>query len=370
MRDLSECSVMVVDDIEINIDLLFETLNGTYQVIVAMDGFTALEIVEENPPDLILLDILMPGMDGYEVCRRLKANAKTRSIPIVFVTSMNETEDETKGLELGAIDYLTKPVSPAIVLARVKNHLELKLAKEELENQNEILEQKVQERTLELALTQEATIESMAVLAEYRDPETGGHIQRTKNYVRALAVYLMEHPRFRDYLDESATELLYKSAPLHDIGKVGIADQILLKPGKLTRKEFQEMKKHAAYGHGAILAAQGKLGANSFLRFAGEIALTHHEKWDGTGYPKGLAGEEIPISGRLMALADVYDALISKRVYKPPFTHKKAVKMIARGKGKHFDPDIVEAFLALSEDFRQIALKYADHDEERRALAE
>lgn len=368
MRDLSKCTVMIVDDTESNIDILLETLGDAYNVSVAMNGPSALKIVETRPPDLILLDIMMPEMDGYEVCRRLKANPKTRSIPVIFATAMSDIEDEAKGLELGAVDYLTKPLSPIIVSARVRNHLELKLAKEELESQNEVLEQKVLERTRQLALTQEATIESMAVLAEYRDPETGGHIRRTKNYVRALALHLRSHPRFRDFLDEAAIELLYKSAPLHDIGKVGVADHILLKPGKLTNEEFEEMKKHTVFGRDAILYAEKKLGEDSFLRFAREIAYTHQEKWDGTGYPQGLKGEEIPVTGRLMSLADVYDALISKRVYKPPFTHKEAVEIICEGRGSHFDPDIVDAFLALSEEFRRIALEYADYEEERIAL--
>jgi putative two-component system response regulator len=370
MRNLSECTVLIVDDAETNIDIMLETIGDLYDVTVAMDGPSALELIEASPPDLILLDIMMPGMDGYEVCERLKADRKTRGIPIIFVTAMSEVENETRGLELGAIDYITKPISPPIVLARVKNHLELKLAKEELENQNIILEQKVLERTRELALTQEVTIDSMAVLAEYRDPETGGHIRRTKNYIRALAVHLKNHPEYGGFLTDATIDLLYKSAPLHDIGKVGIPDHILLKPGKLTDEEFAGMKKHPIFGHDAILSSEQKLGANTFLRFAGEFAYTHQEKWDGSGYPQGLKEKEIPIAGRLMALADVYDALISKRAYKPPFSHEKAVEIITEGRGKHFDPDIVDAFLAITEEFKEIAVQYADRDEERKALEE
>jgi putative two-component system response regulator len=365
MRNLSECTVLIVDDTETNIDILLETIGDLYDVTVAMDGPSALELVEAAQPDLILLDIMMPGMDGYEVCERLKADRKTRGIPIIFVTAMNEVENETRGLEMGAIDYITKPISPPIVLARVKNHLELKLAKEELENQNIILEQKVLERTRELALTQEVTIDSMAVLAEYRDPETGGHIRRTKNYIKALAIHLKNHPEYSGFFTNATIDLLYKSAPLHDIGKVGIPDHILLKPGKLTDEEFAGMKKHPVFGHDAILSSEQKLGENTFLRFAGEFAYTHQEKWDGSGYPQGLKEKEIPIAGRLMALADVYDALISKRAYKPAFSHEKAVEIITEGRGKHFDPDIVDAFLAIAEEFREIAIQYADHDEER-----
>ena len=360
MRDLTNCTVMVVDDTETNVDILVETLGDEYEVSVAMDGETALEYALEEQPDLILLDIMMPGMDGYEVCRRLKDNPETGNIPVIFVTAMSEVEDETRGLQLGAIDYLTKPISPPIVQARVRNHLELKLAKEELQNQNVILEARVLERTRELALTQDVTIESMASLAETRDPDTGGHIRRTQNYVRILAQHLAGHPGYKDVLDANAIDVLYKSAPLHDIGKVGVPDHILLKPGKLTNEEFEEMKKHAAYGRDAILMSEKRLGSNSFLRFAREIAYTHHEKWDGSGYPEGLKGADIPIAGRLMALADVYDALISPRTYKPPFSHEKAVSIILEGKGTHFDPAVVDAFIALEDEFRQIAAEFRD----------
>jgi PAS domain S-box-containing protein len=220
----------------------------------------------------------------------------------------------------------------------------------------------------EIALTQDVTIESMGTLAEYRDPETGGHIKRTRAYVRSLANHLKGHPKFKDVLDDTTIEILYKSACLHDIGKVAIPDSILLKAGKLSKDEFEIMKKHTTYGMEAIAIQEERLGDNSFLHFAREIAETHQEKWDGTGYPEGLKGEEIPVAGRLMALADVYDALISKRVYKPSFPHRKAVEIISEGKGVHFDPDMVEAFLELEDEFRKIALEYADFDEERENL--
>ncbi|MBF0529655.1 MAG: two-component system response regulator [Deltaproteobacteria bacterium] len=362
MRALSDCRVMIVDDTEANVDLLVETLESDYELAVAMDGVSALEYVAESPPDLILLDIMMPDMDGYEVCQHLKSDPRYRHIPIIFVTAMTEVEDETKGLALGAIDYLTKPISPPIVKARVKNHLELKLAKEELEQQNEILEIKVLARTHELALTQDVTIFTLASLAETRDPETGGHIRRTQNYVQALAEHLKNHPKHGEYLNTEVIDLLYKSAPLHDVGKVGVRDSILLKPGKLTDEEFAEMKKHTVYGRDALASAEVYLGPNSFLTYAKEIAYTHQEKWDGSGYPQGLKGEEIPLSGRLMAVADVYDALISKRVYKPPFPHAEAVAIMVEGRGTHFDPDILDAFLAIEEQFKQIALKFADQE--------
>ena len=362
MHQTSSGTVLIVDDTETNIDILVEALGNDFDLRVAMDGETALEAVADEPPDLILLDIMMPGMDGYEVCSRLKASPETRDIPIVFLTAMSEEQDEARGLALGAVDYITKPFSPALVKARVRNQLELKRYRDHLE-------ELVRERTRQLVLTQDVTIQSMGTLAEYRDPETGGHIRRTQHYVRILALHLKDHPKFRDQLDDNAIELLVKSAPLHDIGKVGVRDNILLKPGELTPEEFEEMKRHTIYGRDALLVSEKMLGEDSFLSVAREIAYTHQEKWDGTGYPRGLKGEEIPLFGRMMAVADVYDALISKRVYKPPYPHETALAMIREGRGSHFDPDIVDAFLELSEEFRKIALEHADFEEERELLA-
>lgn len=362
MENLKQNRILVVDDSETNIDLLLEVLGDEYIVSVALDGENALKIVERYTPDLILLDIMMPGMDGYEVCKRIKSNEKTNKIPILFITAMDQDDNEAKGLDLGALDYIKKPFNPKLIKARVRNHIELK-------NYRDNLEKLVKERTHELVLTQEVTIESMGTLAEYRDPETGGHIKRTQNYIKILALHLKSHHKFQSFLSPDTIELLYKSAPLHDIGKVAIPDHILLKPGKLTYEEFEEMKKHTIYGRDTILTSEKKLGKNSFLRLAREIAYTHQEKFNASGYPQGLKGEEIPISGRLMAVADVYDALISKRVYKPPFTHRKAKTIMIEGRGTHFDPHILDAFIELEEDFRQIALKFADFEEERKALS-
>jgi len=361
MTDLSNFHIMVVDDDEININILVETLGKAYDISVAMNGRDVLELVKNEPPDLILLDIIMPGMDGYEVCEKLKADKKTRNIPIIFLTALTEEQNEARGLQLGAVDYITKPFSTELIKARVRNQLELKRHRDHLE-------ELVAERTRALELTQQATIESMAALAEYRDPETGGHIKRTQAYVKVLAEHLTDHSRFKDYLDTKTVGLLYKSAPLHDIGKVGINDSILLKPGKLTDREFEDMKRHTTLGMEAIRVAADKLGYDSFLRYAEEIAYTHHEKWDGSGYPQGLKGDAIPVPGRLMALADVYDALISKRVYKPPFPHSKAITIIAEGAGKHFDPDMVAAFMQVEDQFKQVALEFADFEEERKML--
>ncbi|MGD9016632.1 MAG: response regulator [Desulfobacterales bacterium] len=355
-------TLLLVDDSTTNLQVLRESLSGSgYKLLIAKSGPAALATARKALPDLILLDIMMPDMDGYEVCRRLKADHDTRRIPVIFLTALAGIDDEAKGLALGAVDYITKPIVPELVRVRVRNHLALKRYQNELEIE-------VRRQTRDLALTQAVMIESLATLAEYRDPETGGHIKRTQNYVKALAVRLKTHPRFRNELTDEAIDLLYLSAPLHDIGKVGVRDDVLLKAGRLTDKEFMEMKRHTQYGHDALYHTEQKLKKSAFLRYAREIAHTHQEKWDGSGYPQGLKGEAIPISGRLMALADVYDALISKRVYKPPFTHEKAVDIIREGSGTHFDPDIVDAFLDIEDTFRNIALTFADHDEEREAL--
>ncbi|MBF0620367.1 MAG: two-component system response regulator [Magnetococcales bacterium] len=362
IRHKNKPKVLIVDDIAENLQILMGTLKDDFSVIAAKNGETALRLANTNPkPDAILLDIMMPGMDGYEVCLKLKANPDTWDIPVLFVTALDQMDDEARGLTVGAVDFITKPFQPELVRARVQSQIELKQHKNQLE-------ELVKQRTAELQLTQDVTIFTLANLAEARDPETGGHIKRTQNYVRLLAEQLRTHPRFKNDLTAEVVELLYKSAPLHDIGKVGVADHILLKPGRLTDDEFKEMKKHSVYGWNALKSAQKHLGSSSFLRYAGEITLSHHEKWDGTGYPKKLKGEAIPLSGRLMALADVYDALISKRVYKPPFSHDKAKAIIEEGRDSHFDSDIVDGFLAIHEQFRQTGITYADSQEERDAL--
>jgi len=360
---MSESSrILVVDDSPENIQILAEALRDDYAVIAATNGYKALQLAKRTPrPDIILLDVVMPGIDGFEVCARLKAEADTKDIPVVFVTALSDAGNEAEGLAVGAVDYITKPINACLVKARVKNHLELK-------RHQDHLQELVSERTRELKLTQEVTIEAMGALAEYRDPETGGHIRRTQNYVRALATQVSLNPKYASFLDDRAIELLYQSAPLHDIGKVGIRDEILLKPGKLSESEFEEMKRHAELGRDAINGLESRLGHNSFLRYAREIAETHQEKWDGSGYPYGLKEDEIPISGRLMAIADVYDALISKRVYKPPLPHSEAVRIVAEGKGSHFDPDMVDAFLEIQDQFRAIALEFFDYEEEAQTL--
>ena len=364
-EDVKRQTILVVDDTPDNLTLMSGLLQDFYQVKVAASGARALKIAaSDKPPDLILLDIMMPDMNGYAVCVTLKADALTRDIPVIFLTAMSEEADEEMGLGLGAADYITKPVVPAILLARVRSQLSLKAAADFLRDKSAYLEQEVARRTEEIRDVQDATILMLSSLAETRDNETGNHILRTQRYVRALAEALREHPRFKPVLaDDAMLDLLYKSAPLHDIGKVGIPDAILLKPGRLTPEEFEVMKTHTTLGREAIEHAEARMGKSApFLAMAKEIAYSHQEKWDGSGYPQGLAGEAIPISARLMAVADVYDALISRRVYKPAMPHAEAVAIIEEGRGKHFDPDIADAFLAIHEDFQAIAMEYADSD--------
>ena len=358
-------TVLVVDDTPDNITLMSNLLKDLYKVKIANNGEKALKIAgSEKPPDLILLDIMMPEMDGYEVITRLKADETTRDIPVIFLTAKVEVEDEKRGLELGAVDYITKPISPPIVLARVRNHLDLKKARDFLKDKNRILEEEVRQRTREVAAVQDVTIHAMASLAETRDNETGNHIRRTQLYVKLLAEKIRHLPRFRVELDNDKTiDLLFKSAPLHDIGKVGIPDRVLLKPGRFEPDEFELMKCHPKLGRDAIIAAEQSLDLElPFLAFAKEIAYAHQEKWDGSGYPEGLSGDDIPVSARIMAIADVYDALVSRRVYKEGMPHEKALGIIVEGKGSHFDPDMVDAFLEVAEECKAIADRYRDSD--------
>jgi putative two-component system response regulator len=308
-------------------------------------------------------------MDGFELCCRLKADKGTADIPVIFVTALGEPHSEARGFEIGAVDYINKPFSPPLVLARVQTHLALRKSRLELERQNERLEEAVAFRTQELETTQDVTIRALTTLAETRDDDTGAHILRTQQFVRRLAEELRNDPNFANELNDRAIDLMFKSAPLHDIGKVGIPDHILLKPGKLTPEEFEVMKTHVELGRRALVSAIAEGGATTeFLRCALEIIRGHHEKWDGTGYPKGLSGDEIPLSARIMAVADVYDALTSRRIYKPAFAHEVAVQIILEGKGRHFDPRILDAFSRCYLDFRRIADTYADPTPDSDAL--
>lgn len=354
-------TILVVDDTSANLALIASLLHTTYTVKAVNHGAKALKLVADAQPDLILLDIMMPDMDGYEVCRRLKADPLLSHIPVIFLTSKNDIESEQIGMDLGAVDYVSRPISPAVLLSRVRAHLVDATNARTLRVNNEYLAFEVSRRTQQLVALQDVTILAMASLAETRDADTGNHLRRTQHYMRLLGNQLKFHPRFSDFLSDDMVNTLFKCAPLHDIGKVGIPDRILLKPGRFDPDEMAIMQTHPALGYEAIMNAQKATGRQiDFLVIAGEIVYSHHEKWDGTGYPQGLVGDAIPISARLMALVDVYDALISNRVYKRGMPHELARKIIVDGRGQHFDPDVVDAFLLLDAEFQVIAARFAD----------
>lgn len=367
-------TILIVDDTPQNLTVIGELLRPHYHLRAVNSGERALRAAHTAPrPDLILLDVMMPEMDGREVLRHLREDIETKDIPVIFVTAMSTDEDEEYGLELGAVDYITKPFVPAIVLARVHTQLALKRARDLLSRQNDWLEQEVARRMKENLMIQDLSMRALACIAEARDNETGNHILRTQSYVKILVQHLSNHPRFADALQGRRSDMIIKAAPLHDIGKVGIPDAILLKPGKLTVEEFDIMKKHPVIGAEAINKAMEQAlagaddatiaqaeGAFSFLRVAHEISLGHHEKWDGSGYPAGLKGDAIPVSARLMALADVFDALVNRRVYKPEMTLAEANRIIVEGRGSHFDPDVVDAYLACTVEFVETVALFPD----------
>ncbi len=400
---MSKSTILIVDDEPINLVVLNQLLTTNYLVQACKSGEQAIRNAAREPkPDLILLDVMMPGMDGYTVLSRLRENEKTRDIPVIFVTALDDEIDEERGFELGAVDYIAKPIKPAIVKARVMAHLEIKQARDRLKNQNAWLETEVARRIRENLMIQDISLCALAQLAETRDSDTGKHILRTKAYVEALARKLQSHPRFSSELDELHLSRIVKASPLHDIGKVGIPDHILLKPGKLTIEEWEIMKNHCRIGGDAIRNAiygvtdgeweimknHCRIGGNvirhtidkakeitkdedfetspeslSFLEVAYDIATSHHERWDGTGYPDGLAGKAIPLPARLMALADVFDAVTTPRVYKKPWSTEEAAQLISEQKGKQFDPDIVEAFESIRETFENIQRALSDSEQ-------
>lgn len=370
--------VLVLDDQQVNLQSLTELLSSDYYVHPFIESESLFRYLRSGKPvDVVLLDIVMPVRDGYEVCTMLRQMPEMEEVPVVFLTSLDSRDEEAKGLNLGAVDYITKPFSPPIVLARVKNHAMFSRAMRTIQINNRLLDTRVAARTAELAKknfelvarneelskTQEATILALSALAETRDSDTGKHIFRTQKFVQELAVELSTHPSFMHELTEELILELCKSAPLHDIGKVAIPDHILLKPGKLEQDEFEIMKTHAEHGSRAIEMAENAMGSdNSFLSTARDIAHFHHEKWDGSGYPHGLSGKKIPLSARIMAIADVYDALTCKRVYKEGMPHEKAAEIMRAGRGSHFDPDILDTFLDIQHRFADIAKEFADSD--------
>ena len=362
MSVVPSATILIIDDAVENLHILSSLLRPEFRVLAATSGERGLLLAASAAkPDLILLDVVMEGMNGFIVLANLRNNPVTRDIPVIFLTALLEADDEERGLSLGAADYITKPIRRAVVLARVRAQLEAKQARDWMQNQNAVLEAEVARRMHENDLTQQVSIRALAHLAEARDPETGNHILRTQGYVQRMATGLQSHPRFSATLTDSYISLLARSAPLHDIGKVGIPDAILLKPGKLTADEWAIMKTHAKLGSDAIEQAERDIQMPlAFLSAAKDIAHWHHEKWDGSGYPDGLVGDAIPVAPRLMAVADVFDALISQRVYKAAFTYADAQAIIFDGRGKHFDPDVADAFLDGFDDFMAIAEHYRE----------
>lgn len=350
----SKPRILIIDDEPFFLQLLTQALSEKFQVSLAKNGRQGLARAQgEGKPDLILLDVMMPDMDGYETCQALKDNIFTREIPVIFLTAKHDIEDELRGFNLGAVDYITKPISIPILLIRVQTQLALS-------QQKIALEQLIQERTKEIECTKDAIVYSMGEMAEARDHETGNHLLRTKEYVRVLAEQLATTDKYKTVLTNQMINAFQRAAPLHDIGKISVADSILQKNGPLSEEERKIMDCHPVYGKNTIEKSESKIGSTLFITIAKEIAYAHHEKWDGSGYPRGLKGELIPLSARLMALADVYDALVSKRCYKEAMSHEQSASYIIAASGTHFDPDIIDSFIAVKSSFQAIANHYKD----------
>ncbi len=359
---MSEKSYIVAADDQLDNQLILEELlSPFYHIKTLSNGQELIDYIStDNPVDLILLDIIMPVMDGFTACQKIKSMDNFSDTPIIFLTSLESYADEQHGLTLGAEDFIHKPFTEPVLLARINNHLRISEMSKQLRMRNDELEAKISERNKALLAAQDTAIAAFCSLAEKRDNETGNHILRTQSYVKVLAEGMSKLPQYHNELTEENINAMYRSSPLHDIGKVGVPDAILNKPGKLTPEEWEIMKQHSQIGAEVISQSDQELGDNIYLKYGRQIAHYHHEKWDGSGYPSGLIGESIPLSARLMAVADVYDALISKRCYKEPFSHDKAVSIISEGKGNHFDPTVVEIFLTMTDKFQEIANKFAD----------
>ncbi|SCY12651.1 HD-GYP domain-containing protein [Desulfoluna spongiiphila] len=338
---LKQCRVLLVDDTRANLDILIDALKDSFKLGVAMSGVRALEYVRQHPVDLILLDVMMPEVDGFEVCRRLKRAPETAGIPVIFITALDRPEDKTRGFDYGAVDYITKPFDIAEVKARVRTHLTLVTAQEALRQQNIALEAMVRERTRELEETQLEIINRLGLASEYSDECTGKHVQRISDYCRLLGRAAG--------LPRDEVELVALASTMHDAGKIGISDAILLKPGALTDEEWVVMKQHAEIGGQLLSGSTSRL-----LCMAEEIALTHHERWDGTGYPKGLKGPEIPLYGRIVCICDVFDALVFERPYKKAWSVTDSLAEISEWAGRQFDPWLAELFLGLEPELTHI----------------
>lgn len=347
--------IMVVDDTPQNLRLLESLLTERgYQVFALPSGDMALRAAAKNPPDLILLDIDMPGLTGYQVCERLKADTRLAEIPVIFISALSETADKVRAFELGGVDYVTKPIKFDEVAARVATHLKIRALQASLEEHNKRLEEVVAAQVRQISETQMATIFALAKLAENRDTDTGEHLERVQEYCRVLAGALGESSCYSGLITDGFIANIYQASPLHDIGKVAIPDEVLLKPGRLNETEFEVMKTHAAIGAQTLMAVLDRYPDNTFLRMGIDIAKCHHERWDGAGYPEGVAGEQIPLSARVMAVVDVYDAFRSDRCYRSGLTHETTRTIIRDGKGTQFDPVVTEKFEELEATFRKI----------------
>jgi putative two-component system response regulator len=321
---------------------------GKYDVFTVPSAEKLFQLLEKTLPDIILLDVMMPGISGYDAIKVLKSNSRTSDIPVIFLTSKNDTSSELEGFIQGAVDYVSKPFSPQLLLKRVDVHVLVESQKKELKHINENLQQIVEEKTDAVLELQNAVLKTMSNLVEYRDDVTGGHVERTEHFLNMLMEAMMTMQVYHDVLESWDLKLFLQSAQLHDVGKIAIRDNILMKPGPLSREEFDEMKKHTTFGEKVIEKIQQSSRESIFLTHAKIMAGTHHEKWDGSGYPRGIAGSNIPLQGRLMALVDVYDALISERPYKKAFTREQAIEIIKEGSGIQFDPALVEVFVSVS----------------------
>ncbi len=351
--------LLIADDSKTDVAIISSILSD-YELLFAYDGVEALEQMERNPNiDIIILDINMPRMNGFEVLEAIKNHPEYKDIAVLVLTNVDEIDNEMRGLDLGAVDYIRKPLNIRSLRKRVELQIKLKNARDALAHQNSILEKRVQERTRESVLTRDVTIHALVSLLEVRNIESSNHTKRTQLMMRALCAHLRTKALYSNILTESYAAELFDTTPLHDIGKVGIPDHILLKPGKLTTDEFEIMKKHTTYGVEALRCMGPESDSLSFIRTAAEIAGTHHEKFDGTGYPGGLVGKEIPLAGRLMAIIDVYDALVNKRIYKPAFTHAAAIEMMLNESGTHFDPELLDAFFEIDVEVQTIADSFA-----------
>lgn len=354
--------IMIVDDTPQNLKLLENMLREEgYQISAFLDGAMALKAAAKKQPDLILLDINMPGLNGYEVCRRLKSVKQMADIPIIFLSALNEVSDKVKAFQIGGVDYITKPFQFEEVNARVKTHLKIRELQKSLAIHNNNLQSLIDVQVKEIMATKEAlfktqlaTILAFSKLADIRDDETGQHIERTRVFCRILTEQLRIQRTVDTEIDDFFVDNIYYASSLHDIGKVAISDEILLKPGKLNQEEFEIMKSHTIVGAKTLQTMLEHYPENTFITMAMEISLSHHEKWDGSGYPQNLKGKSIPLSARIMALADVYDALTSERRYKTAFSHEVSRNIILEGRGTHFDPAIIDAFLVLEDQFRKI----------------